>query len=1334
MKKTDYNIGVDIGTNSVGYAVTNADGALLKFKSKNMWGVRLFDEGVTAKQRRLYRGQRRRYVRKKQRIIWLQELVASDIDKVDNLFFMKMRQSNLINDDKTVQSFKETFNDIVPEKKGYSEKYPTIYHLREHLIESKEKEDIRLVYLAMHHIIKYRGNFLYEGQSIEANSTMDNAIRDVVEILAEMYEFDIQDEEKIIENISKILKNKSLNKIDSKKELVNIFNPSKEDKSFYTELSALVVGGKANINKMFGLESDIDLKIELSEEDAFDKVAEVLDDRQLELFELLQKVYSAKVLSDIIGKESNISAAMVSKYNKHKADLQDLKKVYRKYFTKQDYEEMFASNRDGKNKGVVGKYEKYRLSIKDTQSSSKSGNDSYSALKKYLLTKLTSIDEKDELVEKIKSDIENDNFLLKLNTTENAAIPYQLHKWELEKIIDNQSKYYLSLKENKEKILSIIEYKIPYYVGPVGKVDTKFNWAKRKSDGKIYPWTFNDVVDTDNAAEDFIKRMRNYCTYLPTEEVIPKDSLLYSEYEVRQEIKQIRIDDRFLSVEEQNDLYEEVFKNNKTVSEGTLKKWLKNRGIVPQSIRGYQKDKQFASSLKSYIDMKNIFGSVTGQNKEMIEDIILWVTLFNEKDIIKRKIKNVYPSVTDSQIKKILNLKYSGWSRFSKKLLVGLKTKDKYGNEKSIMDYLRSTKKNFMQIINDDKLGFKDLIEEENSFSNDNMNFDAIQKLATSPANKKAIWQTVLVIEEIEKIMKCPPKNIFVEFARNESDKRRISSRYNQLFKIYSEHQENLNVFDELKKYDKDKKALDKKKLYLYFLQNGKCLYSGRPLDINNLDKYEVDHIIPRSYIKDDSIENLALVYKEENQRKTDNMLLDRKIINSQRMAWINLKKCGLMKNKKFANLTRESFDENELKGFVDRQLVETRQITKHVVNILKSHYDASTAVVAIRANLSSELREKYCLYKSREVNDYHHAFDAYLASFMGIYVQKCYPNLNDEFEYGKYRKYIKSVKKTRNSFGYLLDNIEQIKVLEDTGEVIWDGVGNIQKLIKAYNYKDCFISRKVEEQSGEFYDQNLSKKPEKDDSKLIPMSKDKPVKNYGGYGGTNQAYYSVIRYTNTKKKKNNIEYKLVGIPVYIARLEKTKSEAKIKYLEAEGYTNVEIVKDKIKKYQKVAYEGNIYYLVSSSEVVNAKPLLLSKKDYQTAAVIEKNNRLENILRDKPIFTSEEELEECVDTLIEDILEKINNNCPCYNNLSLRIMNKLPEIKKLSLTEKQEFAVQIMRIMQPKTNAYLSRFKIDTLKDRQDRMSGKNLSIDRIEFIDTSVTGMYEHRYSLKIK
>ena len=158
--------------------------------------------------------------------------------------------------------------------------------------------------------------------------------------------------------------------------------------------------------------------------------------------------------------------------------------------------------------------------------------------------------------------------------------------------------------------------------------------------------------------------------------------------------------------------------------------------------------------------------------------------------------------------------------------------------------------------------------------------------------------------------MKSEPKNIYVEFAREEQKKKvRKDNRAKALLKIYDTFAEemkmlrdyNPKVYQELKKKQNDRDFNER--LYLYFTQNGRCMYSSRPLNIDTLYLYEVDHILPQSYVKDDSLSNKVLVYKEENQRKSGSLLLDEKIINKQELWWKQLHKNGLIDDKKLRNV-----------------------------------------------------------------------------------------------------------------------------------------------------------------------------------------------------------------------------------------------------------------------------------------------------------------------------------------------------------------------------------------------------------------------------------------------
>ena len=136
----------------------------------------------------------------------------------------------------------------------------------------------------------------------------------------------------------------------------------------------------------------------------------------------------------------------------------------------------------------------------------------------------------------------------------------------------------------------------------------------------------------------------------------------------------------------------------------------------------------------------------------------------------------------------------------------------------------------------------------------------------------------------------------------------------------------------------------------------------------------------------------------------------------------------------------RDEFRRDQIDKFINRQLVETRQIIKHVANIIENHYE-DTKVFTVRANLSHEFREKYGIYKNRNVNDFHHAHDAYIACIIGRYIQIRFPGLEAKYVYGQY---MQNVKKTKNNIdkenhGFIINSMKYECIDEDTGEVIWN-------------------------------------------------------------------------------------------------------------------------------------------------------------------------------------------------------------------------------------------------------------------------------------------------------
>lgn len=214
----DYFLGLDMGSGSVGWAVTDDQYRVLRAHGKAMWGTRLFESANTAEDRRINRTARRRLDRRNQRIEWLQEIFAEEINKKDSGFFRRMKESRYYPEDKRDENgncpelpyalfIDEDFTD-----KEYHEKFPTIYHLRKYLMQTQETPDVRLVYLALHHMMKHRGHFLLKGnieQIREFRTTFDQFLKVIRD---EEIGFAKTIDEEIYEKIEETLKDVSLTK------------------------------------------------------------------------------------------------------------------------------------------------------------------------------------------------------------------------------------------------------------------------------------------------------------------------------------------------------------------------------------------------------------------------------------------------------------------------------------------------------------------------------------------------------------------------------------------------------------------------------------------------------------------------------------------------------------------------------------------------------------------------------------------------------------------------------------------------------------------------------------------------------------------------------------------------------------------------------------------------------------------------------------------------------------------------------------------------------------------------------------------------------------------
>ncbi len=1099
-----YYVGFDMGTNSVGWAVTSPDYRIKKFKKNAMWGVSLFDESLTAEDRRMNRTARRRNQRRKERYLLLQMLFDKEIAKVDQAFFMRLAESGLYEEDKSVEGRYSLFNDADFTDKDFYEKYKTIYHLRKSLIESDEEFDIRLVYLALNNIIQNRGHFLFDDLEAGNLPSFDDVSGEFCNVLSDHFE---EIELSLNQNVANILKDKHLSKTKKQEAIRVELGVDKREKQ-KLELIKLLCGSKCNSDILFSNESFKDIEEnKVTLDGGFDENYPKYVSAFGDLADILlsaKAIYDWALLDEICAGEKYISFARVRTYDKHKSDLKLLKSFVRKYLTDDDYCDIFRSNKEKHNNYVA--YSGHTNSY-DVVNASKCSQADFCAFLKKKLPKTIPENSSPE-VQIMYAEIEAETFMPKIINKNNGLVPMQLNLAELNAILNNAKKYLPFLSEADEngltvaeKIISIFKFKIPYYVGPLNNNSQKY-WVVRKG-GKIYPWNFESIVDIDASAEAFINNLTSKCTYLPNEFVLPKNSLLYTKYAMLNELNNLKINDEKISVELKQDIYNELLMSRNKVSMSALKSYLKSKGYKNPEISGI--DNGFTNSLKVHRDFKKYF-SLSESDKELAINAI---TIFgDDKRLLKKRLKKeLGDKLSDDEIKEISRMRLSGWGRLSKRLLTGIysanATSDT-GEAENIIGLMWSTNDNFMQILFNQDYNFKQVIDEENYGLFNGSLKEEIDSLYVSPKVRRPIYQTMKIMEEITKIMKCPPKKIFVEMARGpeEKDKRKVSRR-NALLAIYKKHSKEIesDVFDELSKYDDDLQ-FRRDKLYLYFTQMGRCMYSGERIklsDLFNNNIYDIDHIYPQSKIKDDSLNNRVLVRKNINSQKTNQYPISSDIQSRMQSLWKSLFDKGLIEKTKYERLTRTSpLTYDELNQFVNRQLVETRQSTKAVAHMLEKFYP-DTRVVFVKAGNVSKFRNEKDFVKCRALNDLHHAKDAYLNVVVGnVYdvkfsrkgfiqnLQNGIESVNRIFDYD-----VKGA--------WTVENGESIKTVRDTMRK-----NNIR--LRRYSYK----------QQGQLFNVNLLKKgngqvPIKGHGAVSDISK------YGGYKSPISSYFAFVRFTNQK-------------------------------------------------------------------------------------------------------------------------------------------------------------------------------------------------------------------------
>ena len=1104
--------------------------------------------------------------RRKQRIALLEELLAEEMEKTDPLFYIRLKESKFLVEDKKepVRQKYTLFADKTYTDKEYHQEFPTIYHLRSALMKGEKKYDIRLYYLAIAHYLKHRGHFLFAGDVSQARSF--EVVWDNLNVYLQMhYDFMFSCED--LAKLKEMLLDKRMSKMDKKRELNALLISGQGDKDtekIKKEMLASLCGSTVGLDKLF--EEDDLKEAEVSkfnfsdgiDEDKEEKLSTILGER-FELILKLKAVYDWSVLTNILKGSHSFSESQIAVYEKHKSDLKKLKDVVRAFCPEQ-YDAIFKDCTIKDNYPSYVRHSSYhRKPVADKRITEQR------EFCDFLKGKIGKIEDEDILLKEVQREIADYTFMPKQVSKSNSVIPYQVHREELKQILEHLENDYPKFGEKQEdgtsvcdKIMKLFEFRIPYFVGPLNTYHSDKggnSWMVRKKEGAIRPWNFSEMVDEKQSAENFIRRLTNKCTYLIGEDVIPKDSLLYSKYRVLNELNNVRINGERLEVSLKQEIYKRIFEEREIRGKVTLKKlgeWLVKENKLESSelenISGI--DGEFKEALDSYHQLKSIIGTKVNTDIRMSEDIIRNVLIFGEdKRLLKLRLQDRYgDQLNEAELNGIVKLKFSGWGNFSEKLLSGIESINKETGEKlTMIRMMWETQNNFMELMSRN-FDYIEQIEEHNAQfigGQQGISYDIVKESYASPAVKRSVWQTLLIVEEIRKIRGHAPKRIFVETTRENDAKKkgkRTTSRKEQLLSLYK------NIKDEERDWiaeinHEDERKFNNKKLFLYYTQMGKCAYTGNEIPISELftNKYGIDHIHPQSKKMDDSLlNNMVLVESWANNDKSEKYPIPEKY--RQKSLWGIWEDHHLIEKEKYNRLMRTTpLTEEELAGFISRQIVETSQANKVAADILKQVFpEPDTKIVYSKAMLVSKFRNgengsgknkkkggeredtRIKFLKSRAVNDYHHAKDAYLNIVVGNTYYTKFTNNPIHF----IRKNVEEQKEHYNVSKLFDFDVER-------GEIVaWKRgkEGTIATVKKYLDKNNIQFTRYAAEKRGEMFKQMPLKKGI---GNLYPLkSKDGryDVAKYGGYNKPSINYFMLVE---SDGKKGTRKRTLEGVPVY---------------------------------------------------------------------------------------------------------------------------------------------------------------------------------------------------------
>lgn len=791
------------------------------------------------------------------------------------------------------------------------------------------------------------------------------------------------------------------------------------------------------------------------------------------------------------------------------------------------------------------------------------------------------------------------------------------YKREAEQILNEQSKYYDQIdKFFIEKYIDILTRKREFYIGP-GDENNRTNYGIYKTDGRTIDSIFEELIGK--------------CSIYKDEQRAPKSSFTAQEFNLLNDLNNLTIEGKKLDQNQKKEIIYEIL-SSRGVGLATMIKIIKKvtgirdkNGIKGSSVdkdgkmifnNTFEAERKISSFLKdTSIDYKNF----NVEDKDKLA-IILSKSM-DYKFLVENCNKN-FPKFMDKEIDLLFTFLqknkslYSGWHSFSLKIMREMR-EELYKGNKNQMNILteRGIKKSIKGSFGKYKyipLGF---LDEE----------------IYNPIVNRSINQTIKIINAILKKY-GDLEAIIIEMPRDTNEKEQKKKLEEIQAKNEKEKKEALNRARN--EYGFTKEQLYKQKgmltkIRLWYQQDGRCIYTGRVISIQDLienpNKFEIDHIIPKSISLDDSLNNKVLCYHNSNQIKGKKTPFRAFTINSNNINYDNIKERAsrLLKLKKISKIKHDllTFEEDINKyevrqKFISRNLNDTRYASKAILNGLQEYMKEKgkdTKIHVIRGKFTYQVRKRWRIGKDRDESHAHHGVDATIVAVSYMLgqsedtirnpflqkIEKCDKSFwkvvsNREYDKGVYdlpwKSFIKDLNnaKKKIKYSYKIDTKVNRKISDATLYSTRNVNGDDYIVEKYRNIYDNLMSKKVIKKIKD----DLNKYEDSQDSKILMRKHDlktfeKIVKILEEYQGEKpnpfEAYRMEHGYITKYSKKGNgpiikdIKYlsKKVGQALEIEKTEELSDNKKVVLLSLKPFRTDVYYNEKTGKYKNIGIKYN---------------------------------------------------------------------------------------------------------------------------------------------------------------